>query len=209
MLSFGFLFAGLLAGFLIGWLVSRSSDSARQQASEKEHAGAQARMEAALQQREEMNQALSAERQKVVELTAKLSQTEADLRNMNVRLTEPVFSNDTLYIRETIRPCFTRQASWVKSDSKQDTLLMHEQGHFDLCELYGRRFRKSVQAMTLSLTGFDREINTLFQETWRAYQVEQDRYDRETEHGLITAVQLQWQALVADELEKLKEFASR
>lgn len=124
-------------------------------------------------------------------------------------LTEPVFSNDTLYIRETIRPCFTRKASWVKPDALQDSLLMHEQGHFDLCELYGRKFRKNLDEASLNLTGFDQQINALFQQTWNAYQLEQDRYDSETEHGLIPEQQSGWLKLIEEELKKLEAYRSQ
>ncbi|MFM7727790.1 MAG: hypothetical protein ACKO7B_13880, partial [Flavobacteriales bacterium] len=58
--------------------------------------------------------------------------------------TKPVFENDTMYLDEDIGPCFTRKASWVREDALQDTLLMHEQLHFDLCELYARRFRQKL-----------------------------------------------------------------
>lgn len=96
MLSFGFLAAGLIAGFLIGWLYSRSSAAGGQQAVDSERATITAKLESAVQQREEMSQALNEERNKVVALTGRLSHAEADLRNMSTRLAEHKEEMETL-----------------------------------------------------------------------------------------------------------------
>lgn len=121
--------------------------------------------------------------------------------------TTPEFSNDTLYAIEVLSPSFTKKASWVVKDSKQDSLLEHEQLHFDLCELYGRKFRKELSATSLGILHFDREINELFGKIWNEYRAAQDRYDAETEHGIIRSKQLEWMEQTRLELHQLSEFA--
>jgi len=121
-------------------------------------------------------------------------------------LSIPSFSADTLYLTEVLHPCFTRAASWVEKDSKQDSLLLHEQLHFDLCELYGRKFRKTVSETKLSILQYDREINGIFKEVWDEYRSTQERYDEQTQHGVIREQQARWIERVAAELRDLEAF---
>ena len=104
----------------------------------------------------------------------------------------PIFNKDSLTIHVMLRPCFTRKSSWVHPDALQDTLLMHEQVHFDLCELYGRIFRKNIAGLTINAMNFDKEISQVFNEMWTQYRAEQEKYDLETNHGTITAMQIKW-----------------
>jgi hypothetical protein len=45
---------------------------------------------------------------------------------------------------------FSPGGSWVKPDSKTPELLSHEQGHFDMAELYALRLRKAIQDAKIS-----------------------------------------------------------
>lgn len=121
--------------------------------------------------------------------------------------TIPDFSNDTLYITEVLHPCFTRKASWVKPDALQDSLLLHEQLHFDLCELYGRKFRQRLKTLDFSLLQFDAQIKSTFESIWKEYGDAQRMYDAETEHGIIREKQNEWIIKVENELEQLREFS--
>lgn len=120
--------------------------------------------------------------------------------------TIPDFSNDTLYITEVLHPCFTRKASWVKHDALQDSLLIHEQLHFDLCELYGRKFRQRLKTLDFSLLQFDAQIKSTFESIWKEYGEAQRLYDAETEHGIIREKQNEWITNVARELEELRDY---
>jgi hypothetical protein len=97
----------------------------------------------------------------------------------------------------------------VESSSKQDSLLQHEQLHFDLCELYGRRFRKAISEKKFSLLDYDKELNSLFRQVWDDYRKAQDNYDAETRHGIITEMQETWRRTVETDLEKLSEFSTQ
>ncbi|MFM2135921.1 MAG: hypothetical protein RL021_1321 [Bacteroidota bacterium] len=116
------------------------------------------------------------------------------------------FAADTMILTSVLSPCFTRKASWVESGAEQDQLLSHEQLHFDLCELYARKFRQKLSTAVLSILQFDKEIQSLFSENWSAYRSAQDRYDAETQHGTIAEKQTEWQAQVAKELSELDAF---
>ncbi|MEP6713513.1 MAG: hypothetical protein ABJA37_13900 [Ferruginibacter sp.] len=72
--------------------------------------------------------------------------------------------------------------SWIKN--KNDSIsLKHEQGHFDICEIYARILRKEIKkAKTLA------EANSMFTKISDDENYEQDKYDNENtfESGGIT-----------------------
>jgi hypothetical protein len=45
---------------------------------------------------------------------------------------------------------FSPSGSWVKPDGRTPELLRHEQGHFDMAELYALRLRKAIQDARIS-----------------------------------------------------------
>jgi hypothetical protein len=105
-----------------------------------------------------------------------------------------------------IYPCFTKKASWVIRENKQDGLLKHEQLHFDICELYIRRLRKQISALELNLLDPGAQIRIAFERAWSDYQVAQSLYDEESRHGLILDAQEKWETQVKKNLDELEEF---
>ena len=119
----------------------------------------------------------------------------------------PIFRDQTMILQISIFACFAKKESWVHPDKKEAPLLTHEQLHFDICELFVRKLRKKISETPLSLLNSDNQIKVLFEESWKAYQVNQNLYDEETEHGLIEAAQKKWINNVNEELTTLAEFA--
>lgn len=120
----------------------------------------------------------------------------------------PQYQDATLMLHLQIYPCFTKKSSWVKADKKEPGLLAHEQLHFDICELYIRQLRKAVMNAKLSLFNSDKEIRDLFDKAWQDYQLAQQLYDMETQHGLIPHEQLRWEKDVSAQLDVLSEYAT-
>lgn len=57
-----------------------------------------------------------------------------------IRVT-PTTVNDTIYFK--VSACMDRNASWLKNAN--DTIsLIHEQGHWDICEIYARELRRDI-----------------------------------------------------------------
>lgn len=119
----------------------------------------------------------------------------------------PTFENQMMVLNIRIFACFAKKGSWVQSDKKQDILLSHEQLHFDICELYVRRLRKKISETKFNLLHSDVQFKELFDEAWKSYQDAQNRYDEESEHGLVDEYQKSWATQVRIELDELKEFA--
>lgn len=106
---------------------------------------------------------------------------------------------------DTIAAIFYEDQSWVRHRS--DRLLLHEQGHFDITEIYARRLRKRIMEIPV------RSDKPEFQLPLIYYVVEAERrktenlYDEETDHGKNEEGQSRWNDKIRTELDSLKQFA--
>lgn len=111
---------------------------------------------------------------------------------------DPKMNNGILELHLNLGACFERNSSWVKKGAQTDGLLMHEQLHFDICELNIRKLRKKMLSMTiLDPMAFDQQLKVVFEQGWNDYMREQQRYDDETQHGIVEKEQKRWEEEVA------------
>jgi hypothetical protein len=106
----------------------------------------------------------------------------------------------------TMNRFFDKTKSWVKETGKTDYLLKHEQGHFDMNEIYFRKFVKLLKehkfyAKTLT-DDFKKMYSTISSELYK----QQDLYDKETNHSIIEAKQKEWNEKIARELKELEQY---
>ncbi len=95
-----------------------------------------------------------------------------------------------------------KSSSWVRSSSRDAYSLNHEQRHFDIVKGVVERFKQKLKSESFEPDDFDRVIATLYIDAYREMNRLQDQYDRETQHGLATAVQEQWNRKIDDDLLK-------
>ncbi|MBN1859814.1 hypothetical protein JW848_11520 [Candidatus Bipolaricaulota bacterium] len=96
-------------------------------------------------------------------------------------------------------------ASWCISARTSGNTLRHEQGHFDLQEVYCRRLRCALAAIVVNAasdSAAQQRIQQLIQDTAGTIlgrlESMQDRYDRETVHSTNVQMQDQWCNRIAD-----------
>jgi hypothetical protein len=94
--------------------------------------------------------------------------------------------------------------SWVVPGKAAPLVLRHEQGHFDLNEVYRRKLELSLACLRAQSATKDGAIDTLntalhnrANEILAQLQAAQARYDAETGHGNNAAGQVQWATLIA------------
>ena len=104
---------------------------------------------------------------------------------------------------------FSTSRSWVRADARTPEVLEHEQGHFDLCELYTRKLRQRFAA-TEGITANNLRMVTraVWKEVHDAYRDRQDQYEDETDHGLNRDAQVTWTAYLEKELAATEGWAS-
>ena len=93
------------------------------------------------------------------------------------------------------RGTFDPSRSWFRSQNQMELdiqLLEHEQLHFDIAEVAVRKIRA---------TGGTEPIEHLIARADRDLQQEQERFDRETAHGVNGRVQAQWKRRIGDQLK--------
>jgi len=101
---------------------------------------------------------------------------------------------------------FYKDKSWVREDAHIESILAHEQGHFDLCELYTRKLRMRFGSVDLAAPSAKEELMRIYSELNNEYEVCQQAYERETAHGTKLADQKRWQDIIA---RGLGEFETR
>lgn len=96
--------------------------------------------------------------------------------------------------------------SWEMPSQATSLLLRHEQGHFDLCEVYRRKLEKDFVESKLSFKNFSTRINELLNKYNTLYEEIQKQYDEATNHGLNGNKQEEWTKSIAKELSDLEKY---
>jgi len=81
---------------------------------------------------------------------------------------------------------FYMNSSWVKAARKSAELLKHEQGHFDITELYARRMRRAIRDANIGCED-DRPAEAagkrIFAQLDRDWEKAEKQYDVDTRDG--------------------------
>jgi hypothetical protein len=110
----------------------------------------------------------------------------------------PYYSNDSFKIR--VRSYFDPYKSWT---TVYDSLsLSHEQTHFDIAELYARKFRKILKGQKVLKRSFADSVFKFMY--YKEYDEFQNKYDREIYHNIEN--QIRWTKMIDLELDKLNDY---
>ena len=102
---------------------------------------------------------------------------------------------------------FACNLSWVRPDQKyRAELLEHEQGHFDLCEVYTRQLRKRLEEKKLTVFNLNTDANSIFKDVYALYLDRQELYEKQTNYGLDRQNQIEWKTTIKKELNDLSSF---
>jgi hypothetical protein len=107
-------------------------------------------------------------------------------------------------VKYDVSAVFVVNKSWA--DAQTNELLAHEQLHFDIAELYARKIRKVIAA--LSEVGEDdvKVYNRAIQKLLRESNEVDIQYDLETLHGAMLKRQAEWNKEIKGELKALEKF---
>jgi hypothetical protein len=120
-------------------------------------------------------------------------------------LTTSISYNDSTFSAKVI--CvFYKKKSWALGGSQN--LLLHEQGHFNLGELFARKLRKALKTLVFNPNTFEAD----FKKISSRIRIEQNQtnalYDKETNFSRNKQKQLQWDRKIQIELKKLNAYAN-
>lgn len=97
--------------------------------------------------------------------------------------------------------------SWVRADAMIPEILVHEQGHFDLCEIYTRKLRQRMQGVDMNAANLRAVLESIYFAVKNEYESRQQAYEDETTHGTNFAQQNRWRENISRELADNADYA--
>jgi hypothetical protein len=100
---------------------------------------------------------------------------------------------------------FSKSRSWGRS--KTSYILAHEQGHFDITEIYARILSKELKEYTFNPSTYQRDVSRIYQRVMEEKEAFQNLYDTETDFSRNKDKQVEWITKINDQLEATNDYA--
>jgi len=121
-------------------------------------------------------------------------------------LSSKTYSNsDKIEYTTKVMAQFYPEKSWYLKERVNDTVLGHEQLHFDISELFARKFRKRIQE-TKFTKNIQQEIGQIYDQINEELRDMQNAYDAGSDYSRDYEGQVKWQKLIARELKKYDNY---
>jgi parvulin-like peptidyl-prolyl isomerase len=104
-----------------------------------------------------------------------------------------------------IQCSFSKTKSWARS--KTDFILKHEQGHFDIAEIFARKLNERMSGYKFNKDSYKTDLKNIYQAITNEKEELQNQYDKETDHSRKKEEQLNWLKKINKMLEELKDFS--
>lgn len=101
---------------------------------------------------------------------------------------------------------FSRTKSWGLL--KTDYILAHEQGHFDITEIFARKLYEALQNYEFNRKTFKSDINTIYHDIVKQKEEYQEMYDGETDHSRNHKIQYEWLEKIQKMLDESEAYSN-
>lgn len=105
-----------------------------------------------------------------------------------------------------IKTIFNEDKSWKDVKKINDYILLHEQKHFDIAELFVRKFRKIIAEKVRTSGDYNKLFKAIYSDISNEYKNFQISYDKDTRHGMNKEKQAEYNTAISEELENLKSY---
>jgi len=112
--------------------------------------------------------------------------------------------NNTFSYSITCR--FSKTRSWGKN--KTEYILLHEQGHFDITEIYARKLAKQLSEYKFNPSNYQTEVTAIYKRIMDEKEEYQEKYDRETDFSRNKDKQSEWLETIRQELDDTADFSN-
>lgn len=99
---------------------------------------------------------------------------------------------------------FSKRHSWGLM--KTPYILAHEQGHFDITELFARKLHQRLQDYRFNERTFKQDISNIYQQVVKEKEAFQELYDGQTDHSRKKVKQEEWLVHIEALLEDTTPF---
>jgi hypothetical protein len=100
---------------------------------------------------------------------------------------------------------FNKNNSWGRN--KTDYILSHEQGHFDIAEIFARKLDKAFKEYTPT-DNIKKDLNKIYSDIMHQYSERQLEYDKETNNSINKPEQEEWLRKISEELKDSQAYAN-
>jgi hypothetical protein len=101
---------------------------------------------------------------------------------------------------------FSKTRSWGKY--KTTYILQHEQGHFDITEIFARRLAKEIKEYKFNPRKYQDDLGKIYKRLMDEKEEYQNKYDKETDYSRNQEKQAEWLKKIDEGLEETDEFAN-
>lgn len=109
-------------------------------------------------------------------------------------------------LKYNIKCRFDQNLSWGKI--KNDYILAHEQGHFDIAEIHARKLHKLLGAYKFNSRTVSKDVNRIYETVMKEHHAFQSQYDQETNYSRDPAQQNAWKDKIEEALKDLVEYSN-
>lgn len=114
------------------------------------------------------------------------------------------FKNNQLGYKIICR--FSKNRSWGLY--KTEHILGHEQGHFDITEIFARKLNKETGEYKFNKNSYQKDLQKIYSDIVNEKEDLQTRYDKDTDFSRNKEKQAEWQTKIKEMLNDLKSYAN-
>ncbi len=101
---------------------------------------------------------------------------------------------------------FSKTKSWGLV--KTAYILSHEQGHFDITEIYARKLHQALQSYGFNRKNYKQDVNRVYQKIITEKEAFQELYDYQSDHSRNKKEQAAWLLIIKKLLEDTSPYAN-
>jgi hypothetical protein len=105
-----------------------------------------------------------------------------------------------------VKSFFSKQKSWAIHKSAY--ILSHEQGHFDIAEIFARKLHKEMSEYRFNTKTYQKDLQKIYQKLTNEMFEMQSLYDAQTNHSIDKEKQGEWIIKIAALLKEYKYWAN-
>jgi hypothetical protein len=141
-------------------------------------------------------------------IKTKNNETNPSFAQFSIEYQVSGFSFMSKKFNKKVRNYLIKSASTIDTTSNVTASIRYQQTLFDICEIYTRKFRKELKENKKKIISGTEFINGLNQEAMTNFSNRRVEYDRDTNFGLNSEKQIEWENIIRKELNDLKEFSN-
>jgi superfamily I DNA and/or RNA helicase len=100
---------------------------------------------------------------------------------------------------------FSKEKSWGRF--RTNYILAHEQGHFDIAEIFARKLNKALENYSFRRKSYKKDLDEIYTSVIKEKDLFQQQYDDETDYSRNKTLQQQWLAKIRDLLNGYQPYA--